>query len=213
VSARHRGPARGEGEVRLEHYRPIDAAIVPPATRLAAERMRRYARRDLRLRTMKVAWFAADDRPLSAEEWTDPVKIGLNSGPIGKKRGLVSTEMPSVVWCRSDQTLFEVAETVAHEARHVWQLRQKAWRKPAPEPGASADDFISAVQQWDREREQDAEQYAERQAPVTREIARSLAANSAPDSRRGTTESDLTTSPTPHSSGLRPSRRRRRLRK
>ncbi len=121
---------------------------------------------------LKVAWFSADDRPLSPSEWTDPIKIGLNSGPIGKKRGLVSTEMSCVVWCRSDQTPYEVAETVAHEARHVWQLRQKAWTKPAPEAGASADDFLSTLQRWDRAREQDAEDYAEKLMPVAKEIAR-----------------------------------------
>jgi hypothetical protein len=139
--------------------------------------MLRRTRRDLRLRGLKVAWFSADDdQPLAPEEWTDPVKAGLNSGPVGKLRGLVMKVMPSVVWCRSDLTPREVAETVAHEARHAWQFKQKDWIPPV---AAGADiDAVNAFhqkwQRWEDERERDARDYAEKLVPVAEDIARRI---------------------------------------
>jgi len=154
----------------LQHYRPVGDATVPQATRLSAERMRCRVREDLRLGRLKIAWFAARERRLSDEEWADPIVCLLNThrGSEGDLRGLACPEA-SVVWCRSDLTSYGVAETVAYEARHLWQLTQKVWAPPIAGDDPVA--FCSAWDEWYRTREIDAEAYRRRLAPVAQKIA------------------------------------------
>jgi len=154
----------------MQCYRPVDHAIVPRATRVAAEHMRYQVRAGLRLAKLKIAWFAASEGALFEEEWADPIICLLNThrGSAGDLCGLASPEA-SVVWCRSDLTPQMVAETVAYEARHLWQFTQKVWAPPIA--GGDPVAFCSAWDEWYRRREIDAEAYRQRLTPVAQKIA------------------------------------------
>jgi hypothetical protein len=62
-----------------------------------------------------------------------------------------------------------VAETVAYEARHLWQFTQRVWAPPIAGDDPVA--FCSAWDEWYRRREIDAEAYRQRLAPVAQKIA------------------------------------------
>ena len=155
-----------------EFYRRIAATKVPRVTREAAERMRRHVRRDLNLRRLAVAWFAASGQPLSPEEWADRTMCGLNThvGYEGKRRGIVLGHMPSVAWCRADLTPYMAARTIAHESRHAWQFKQEAWAAPTSTGSTNANVFLAARTEWYRKRERDANVYSQKLASVVKKI-------------------------------------------
>lgn len=160
-----------------EYYRPVDASLIPGAQRVAAEHMRRYVRRDLHLRTLKVAWFSASNRPLSAEEWGDPITglvLNMAVDPWVQQHGRVHGLWPSFVWCRSDLTPYMTARVVAHEAHHARQvlLARKRRYQSTPGPnGPAARASRVAFQRRQREWERDAKAYSRKLAPVAREIS------------------------------------------
>lgn len=168
----------------MEYYRPLYEADVPRATRLAADRMRRQVRGDLRLGKLRIGWFAASHRPLSEEEWVDSIICLLNThrGSEGNLRGLASPDA-AVIWCRSDLTPHLVAETVALEARHLWQFTQRVWAPPVA--GGDPVAFCSAWDEWYQRRQIDAAIYYGRKlAPIAQTIAQKWATSSPLSARR-----------------------------
>jgi len=148
--------------------------------------MRRQVRGDLRLGRLRIAWFGASERPLSEEEWTDSIICLLNTrrGSEGDLRGLASPDT-GVVWCRSDLTPHMAAETVALEARHLWQFTQRVWAPPIAGDDPVA--FCSAWDEWYQRSQIDAAIYYGRKlAPIAQTIAREWATSSPLSARLST---------------------------
>jgi hypothetical protein len=148
--------------------------------------MRRQVRGDLRLGRLRIAWFGASERSLSEEEWTDSIICLLNTrrGSEGDLRGLASPDA-GVVWCRSDLTPHMAAETVALEARHLWQFTQRVWAPPIAGDDPVA--FCSAWDEWYQRSQIDAAIYYGRKlAPIAQTIAREWATSSPLSARLST---------------------------
>jgi len=107
-------------------FREIPASQVDPQVHLAATTMLEYVKKDLQLNEIEIRWVLEDEpifgkieRLLAELSGSEPE--AFEAEPFS---GLTKSFHDSVIWIRADLTPAEAALTVAHEARHLWQLRR-----------------------------------------------------------------------------------------
>jgi hypothetical protein len=111
-------------------YREIEASQVNLHVYLAAHTMLEYVKEDLNLPQMEIRWIIEDDplfgkidKLLSDIAGVEPTSF--ETEPIS---GFTKSFHQNVIWIYANLTPKEAALTVAHEARHLWQL--KHYRPP-----------------------------------------------------------------------------------
>jgi len=167
----------------IEWYRPVDASTVATATQKATACMLTYAKEDLALGPLCLAWFSASPTPLTLDEWLNPILRDLNTHEVeGERTGCVRASDPTTVWCRADLTPRQAARTVAHEVRHAWHFTQEAWKSPAPDYG-DADRTIARHHEWRTSRERDSDAYADSQEAIIEAVALSVTSDAGGDGR------------------------------
>ncbi|HAA81534.1 MAG TPA: hypothetical protein DCE09_08285 [Thermoanaerobacter sp.] len=112
-------------------YREIPASQVDPQVYLAAHTMLEYVKADLGLpQSVEIRWVVKDD-PLFSRlekllaELTNSKPETFEMEPFS---GLTKSFHDNIIWIYANLTPQEAAMTVAHEARHLWQL--KHYRPP-----------------------------------------------------------------------------------
>jgi hypothetical protein len=119
---------------------PVDA--VRPAVRAEAERMLGHVGRDLGLPNIRIRWFRFVDGWADTTTWPPYDDHGfyrLQDGATPRSlRGRVHPFLePDVIWVRATLPVASIGETVAHEARHLWQYHVAGW--PVPGLGEDSD--------------------------------------------------------------------------
>ncbi len=99
-------------------FQEVPADQVKRELREAAQAMLAHVERDLELPELQIRWIRQrrGEPSLTDKSWMDI------HGPR-KQRGLTQRDHPTTMWVRATLNPFWAAMTVAHEARHLWQLR------------------------------------------------------------------------------------------
>lgn len=107
-------------------FREIPASQVDPKVYLAAYTMLEYVKKDLNLPQIEIRWVIEDD-PLFGKidkllsDIAGVVPTSFETEPIS---GFTKSFHQNVIWIYANLTPREAALTVAHEARHLWQLQR-----------------------------------------------------------------------------------------
>jgi len=111
-------------------FREIPASQVDPQVHLAAHAMLEYVKADLELPEIVIRWAKVDDPTFARIERLLAELSGNEPETFEEEpfSGLTKSFHDGVIWVRADLTPKEAALTVAHEARHLWQL--KRYRPP-----------------------------------------------------------------------------------
>lgn len=107
-------------------FREIPAGQVNPQVCLAAYTMLEYVKADLGLPQIEIRWVLEDEPTFARIERLLAELSGNEPGTFEKEpfSGLTKSFHDGVIWVRADLTPREAALTVAHEARHLWQLQR-----------------------------------------------------------------------------------------
>ena len=118
-------------------YREIPASQVDPQVYLAAHAMLEFVKKDLDLPQIEIRWVLEDDPTFAKIDrlLADLMKAEPNTFETEPFSGLTKSFHDGVIWVRADLTPKEASLTVAHEARHLWQL--KRYRPPLTQTEAA----------------------------------------------------------------------------